>query len=111
MQKEFLELYKRYGFDTQNKSRLDLSETEERQFVKDCFDIYEHIGFAKIFNTQYTDKKKFIGMKFTVIDRVKNISEDNNNGADLESLPMWNIQFENGDKISAYPEEICLAER
>lgn len=41
---------------------------------------------------------------------VKEISEDKD-GADLECLPMWNIQFENGDTMAAYPEEICLAER
>lgn len=37
--------------------------------------------------------------------------EDKENGADLECLPMWHIQFENGDKMAAYPEEICLYER
>ena len=50
-------------------------------------------------------------MKFTVLGRVKEITEDKENGADLECLPMWHIQFENGDKIAAYPEEICLYER
>ena len=50
-------------------------------------------------------------MKFTVLGRVKEITEDKENGADLECLPMWNIQLENGDIMAAYPEEICLAER
>ena len=27
---------------------------------------------------------------------------------DLESLPAWNIEFEDGHKMSAYPEEIYL---
>lgn len=48
-------------------------------------------------------------MKFTVLSRVR--ESTNENGIDLSSLPMWNIQFENGDKISAYLEEICLAEK
>lgn len=42
---------------------------------------------------------------------VKEITEDKENGADLECLPMWNILFENGDTMSVYPEEICLAEK
>ena len=55
-------------------------------------------------------ERKYVGMKFTVLGRVKDIAEDKD-GADLECLPMWNIQFENGDMMAAYPEEICLAER
>ena len=49
MNKEFNELYKKYGFDNPNKSRDDLSEDEERNFINDWFDIYEHIGFANTF--------------------------------------------------------------
>jgi hypothetical protein len=111
MEKEFNELYKKYGFDNPNKSRDDLSEYEERNFINDCFDTYEHIGFANTFGTSYTGEKKYKGMKFTVLSRVKEITEDKENGADLKCLPMWHIQFENGDKIAAYPEEICLYER
>lgn len=111
MQKEFVELYKKYGFDNPNKSRDDLLEDEERNFVNDCFDIYEHIGFVETFGTPYTGEEKYEGMRFTVLGRVKEITEDKENGADLECLPMWNIQFENGDIMAAYPEEICLAER
>ena len=44
-------------------------------------------------------------------DLLKEITEDKENGADLECLPMWNIQLKNGDIMAAYPEEICLAER
>ena len=111
MQKEFVELHKKNGFDNPNKSRDDLSEDEERNFVNDCFDTYEKIGFADTFGTPYTGEKKYKGMRFTVLGRVKEITEDKENGADLECLPMWNIQFENGDIMAAYPEEICLAER
>ena len=111
MQKEFIELYKKYGFDNPNKSRSDLSEDEERQFVKDCFGIYEHIGFVDTFGSPYTEEKMYEGMRFTVLGRIKEITEDKENGADLDCLPMWNIQFENGDRISAYPEEICLVEQ
>ena len=111
MKNEFVELYKKYGFDNPNKSRDDLSEAEERNWVNDSFGAYEHIGFADTFGTPYTGEKKYEGMKFTVLSRVKEITEDKENGADLECLPMWNIQLENGDVMAAYPEEICLAER
>ena len=104
-------LYKKYGLYNSNKTRNDLTEDEERNFVNDCFDLYEHIGFTDTFGTPYTDEQKYVGMKFSVLDRVKDISQDQENGADLECLPMWNIQFENGDQMAAYPEEICLAER
>lgn len=109
MGKEFNELYKKYGLDNPYKSRDDLSEDEERNFINDCFDMYEHIGFANTFGTPYAGK--YEGMKFTVLGRVKEITEDKENGADLECLPMWNIQLENGDIMAAFPEEICLAER
>lgn len=111
MYKNFKELHKAYGFDNPYITRDDLTESEERNFVNDCFELYEHIGFADTFGTPYTGEKKYLGMKFTVLGRVKEITEDKENGADLECLPMWYIQFENGDKIAAYPEEICLYER
>lgn len=111
MEREFVELYKKYGFDNPNKSREDLSEIEERNFVNDCFEVYERIGFADTFGTPYTGEEKYEGMRFLVLGRVREITEDEENGADLECLPMWNIQFENGDTMAAYPEEICLAER
>ena len=104
-------LYKTYGLYNSNKTRNDLTEDEERNFVNDCFDLYEHIGFTDTFGTPYTSEQKYVDMKFSVLDRVRDISQDQENGVDLECLPMWNIQFENGDQMAAYPEEICLAER
>lgn len=110
MYTNFKDLHKAYGFENCNKTRDNLSYEEEKSFVKDCFETYEHIGFADTFGTPYDGERKYVGMKFTVLGRVKEITEDKD-GADLECLPMWNIQFENGDTIAAYPEEICLAER
>ena len=110
MYTDFKELHKAYGFDNKSKTREDMDETEERAFVKDCFDTYEHIGFAETFGTPYTGEKHLVGKKFIVLGRVKEITEDKN-GADLECLPMWNIRFEDETEMSAYPEEICLAER
>ena len=110
MYTNFNDLYKSYGFNSLNKTRDDLSKDEERSFVNDCYETYEHIGFADTFGTPYTGEKKYFGMKFVVLGRVKELTLDKD-GADLECLPMWNIRLENGDTIAAYPEEICLAER
>lgn len=96
------DLYREY-----NKERSDMSFDEEVSFVEDCFDSYEHWGFAQTFKTPYEDKAKYNGMKFTVDKRLSYTEDD----VDLEVLPMWKIKMENGDVIDAYPEEICLAER
>lgn len=50
MENEFVELYKKYGFDNPNKSRDDLSEAEERNLVNDSFGAYEHIGMVLIWS-------------------------------------------------------------
>lgn len=110
MYTNFNDLHKAYGVYDGNRTRDNFSHEEEVAFVNDCYDTYEHIRFADTFGTPYTGEKKYVGMKFTVLGRVKEISVDKD-GADLESLPMWNIQLENGDIMAAYPEEICLAER
>ena len=49
------------------------------------------------------EDKKYIGKPFKVIGRCEEGKE-----WDLESLPAWNIEFEDGHKMSAYPEEIYL---
>lgn len=110
MYTNFNDLHKAYGVYDGNRTRDDFSHEEEVVFVNDCYDTYEHIGFADTFSTPYTEGKKYIGMKFIVLGRVKEITADKD-GADLENLPMWNIQLENGDIMAAYPEEICLADR
>ena len=110
MYTNFKDLLKAYGFYNTEKSRENLTEDEERAFVNDCYDTYEHIGFAETFGTPYTGEKHLVGKKFTVLGRVKEYTEDKN-GTDLECLPMWNIRFEDGFEMAAYPEEICLAER
>lgn len=106
----FEDLNKAYGIDNKKITRDDLDYETEKSYVNDCYDTYEHIGFADSFATPYTGEMKYRGMKFSVLSRVKELSEDEN-GADLECLPMWNIKLENGHEMAAYPEEICLAER
>ena len=110
MYTNFKDLHKAYGFNDGNKTRDDLSYEEEKSFVNDCFDTYEHIGFAETFGTPYAEDARLMGKKFIVLGRVKELTEDKN-GADLECLPMWNIRFEDGFEMAAHPEEICLAER
>ena len=110
MYTNFKDLHRAYGFGNGDRTRDNLSYEEEKAFVEDCFDTYEHIGFANTFGTPYDGERKYVGMKFAVLGRVRDIAVDIN-GADLECLPMWHIQFENGEVIAAYPEEICLAER
>lgn len=109
MYTNFKELHKTYGFENGNRTRNNLSYEEEKSFVTDCFETYEHIGFSETFGTPYTGEKQLVGKKFNVISRVKELSEDSK-GADLECLPMWNIRFEDGFEMVAYPEEICLTE-
>lgn len=110
MYTNFTDLHKVYGFTNGGRTRDDLSAEEEKRFVADCFDTYEYIGFTDTFGTPYQSKKHLNGKKFSVLGRVKELSEDTN-GVDLHCLPMWNIRFEDGTEIAAYPEEICLAER
>ena len=77
-----------------------------RKFITDCYDMYETEGFCETFNTTYSDYIKYNGKKFKKIRRAKK-----SDGYDTESLPAWQIEFEDGVKIFAYPEEICKAER
>lgn len=106
MYTNFNDLHKAYGLDNPNKTRDCLSYEEKKAFVEDCFNTYEHIGFADTFISPYTGTNEYNGMKFSVIGRVREID-----GADIECLPIWKIKFENGDTVQAYPEEICIAER
>lgn len=63
-----------------------------------------------VFRSEEECKKYEESALFAISKELKRL-DDKKNGADLECLPMWHIQFENGDKIAAYPEEICLYER
>ena len=97
----------------ENVLREDMTEEEEKIFVNYWFNKYESEGFAKVFCSPYefTDKEptKYNGKKFEVVGRVKPLDEDEH-GADLECLPMWNIKFEDGYTMATYPEEIITSE-
>lgn len=98
------------SWDDMNKKyteyRDDMTEEREKEFVEDCYTLYEKEGFAKKFWSMGGDFPQYKGKEFTVIERVKSITEDKENGADLECLPMWNIKFADGFEMAAYPDEI-----
>ena len=110
----FDDLRKAYNFNYKDKNdRCDLSEEEERKYVNDCFDLYEHIGFSETFRTPYEEYEEYNGKKFVVLGRLKERTPENPtdlDSADLACLPMWSIRFEDGKVAHAYAEEICLAE-
>jgi hypothetical protein len=83
--------------------RNKMTIKQEREFVNTWYDRYEK-DFAKTFWTPYSDYNSRIGQGFEVVGRVL---EDE---TDLECLPMWKIQFEDGEIIFAHPEEVINSE-
>ena len=82
-----------------------LSNEELRQFKQDRFEMYEQDGFLDTFDSPYDEQGEHNGMKFKVVRRAT--SEE----CDLEAMPLWLVEFENGDTAYCYPEEICKAEK
>lgn len=82
-----------------------LSDEELRQFKQDCFAMYEQTGFLDAFNSPYDEQGEHNGMAFKVVRRAT--AEE----CDLEAMPLWLVEFENGDTAYCYPEEICKAEK
>lgn len=89
-----------------NRSEMDF-ETE-LEFIEDCFNMYETSGFSATYHSiGIDDGKDFDGVAFQVIGRASYANLD----CDLEQLPMWHIEFEDGTKHMAFPEEITKIER
>ena len=86
------------------EERDDMSVQREREFVNHCFDLYEKEGFSEKFWTPYEGEAEHIGKKFKVIGRCP---EERN---DLCTLPLWDIEFEDGTQLTAHPEEIIPSE-
>jgi hypothetical protein len=82
----------------------NMTDTQLVEFKNDCFDLYESTGFIGRFDSPYDDEGEHNGMTFKVLRRA-NASE-----CDLEAMPIWFIEFENGDTAYCYPEEICALE-
>ena len=93
------ELFKEYP-----EGRETMSEEREKQYVNACFACYEQEGFADRLWSPYGDYKKYCGKHFKVVDRC---TEE---ATDIRILPLWNIMFEDGNVIGAYPEEIIPRE-
>ena len=99
MIKTWEDLYKEYPI-YRDSMKID----DERNFVNQCFILYENDGFAKVFWSQGGDYKQYYEKPFIVIGRLTE------KDADLECLPMWKIKFEDGEEIHAYPDEIIPRE-
>ena len=88
-----------------NRSEMDF-ETE-LEFIEDAFNMYETSGFLATYHTIYKEESEFNGVAFQVIGRASYKDGD----CDFEQLPMWHIEFEDGTKHMAFPEEITKIER
>lgn len=84
--------------------RDEATEEQEKEFVSDCYMLYEKEGFSKVFWSQSSDLKEYVNKPFKVLGH--STEED----TDLCCMPMWNIQFEDGHTTSAYPDEIIPRE-
>ena len=91
--------------ETPNRSEMDF-ETEV-DFIEDAFNMYETSGFSATYHSIYDDETEFNGVAFQVIGRASYKDGD----CDFEQLPMWHIEFEDGTKHMAFPEEITKIER
>ena len=94
----------------QNIDREDMTPEELKAFINYWFDKYEQEGFSKVFCSPYNGEEEYNGKNYKVIDRASNIDEDPINGAELSCQPLWNIQFDDGTTMAAYPEEIIPSE-
>lgn len=88
-----------------NRSEMDF-ETE-LEFIEDAFNMYETSGFSATYHSIYEDENELNGVAFQVIGRASYKDGD----CDFEQLPMWHIEFEDGTKHMAFPEEITKVER
>ena len=86
------------------EDRHEMTEDREREFVNNCFELYEKEGFSRKFWSMGGDYKKYHGSSFEVIGRTTE------KDADLECLPMWKIRFDDGFEMDAYPDEIIPSE-
>jgi hypothetical protein len=91
------------------KQKWDDVETfeDELEMAEDAFNMYEETGFLETLDSPYDDLESKNGMKFKVLRRLSYVTDD----VDLECLPMWEIELENGELIHCYPEEICKLEK
>ena len=99
---------KKFNAKWQNKLIDDMTDEELLKFKDHCFSVYEETGFLEKFDSPYDDigggRHEHNGMAFKVLRRAT--TEE----VDVEVMPVWLIEFENGDTAYCYPEEICKKE-
>jgi hypothetical protein len=88
-----------------NVNTDQISDEQFLEFKNDCFDMYEESGFLDKFDSPYDEYGEHNGMKFNVIRRATQKE------VDIDSMPLWFVEFENGDTAYCYPEEICKVEK
>ena len=81
--------------------RAEMDWETEYACVQDLFDTYDAIGFRNTFKN-LSIYEQYDGMRFKVLRRLEDASY-----IDIELQPMWEIQFEDGERIDAWPAEIC----
>ena len=97
----------KWDMDASGFDREELSDDEYKEFVKDCYDAYEHDAvLSKTFHSPYDDEGEHIGMTFQIMRKIEYGEE----GFDPISLPLWEVKFENGDTAVCYPEELFESE-
>ena len=80
----------------------------ELEYIEDAFNMYETSGFSATYHSiGIDDGNNFDGLAFQVIGRASYANGD----CDIEQLPMWHIEFEDGTKHMAFPAEITKIER
>jgi len=82
--------------------RDEMTEEQEMLYVSALYDLYESHGFSKPFWSCGGDFAEYIDKPFKVVERVQK------GEGDLENLPMWNIEFDDGNRFNAHPDEIIL---
>ena len=85
---------------------INIYELDNEQLCKcknACFELYEKTGFLTFLDSPYVeDADEQNGTPFKVLRRATT------DEADLEDMPIWLIQCENGEKAYCYPEEISV---
>lgn len=81
--------------------REEMTREQEKEWIEDCYSLYEKEGFARCFWSCGGDYKEYHEKPFKVLRRTKE-----SDGFDMECLPAWRIEFEDGKLLDAYPDEI-----
>lgn len=88
---------------------VNLDELDHDELLKNkeaCYELYEKTGFLTFLDSPYMKGANgWNGTPFKVLRRATT------DEADLEVMPIWLIQYENGEKAYCYPEEISVLDK